>query len=149
MAFQAALVVKNPPVCQCGRCRRNRFNLWVKKIPWRKAWQPTPVIFPRESHGQRSLAGYGSWAHKESDMTEAIEHASAYRGWHGQEGMISPDLWHEPMTQTSSLGFPLFPLGLLCPLPSGLCMPYFSMKPDTFALKLYLFWYKHISTTRH
>ena len=30
----------------------------VWKIPWRRAWQPTPVFLPRESHGQRSLAGY-------------------------------------------------------------------------------------------
>ena len=28
------------------------------KIPWRRAWQPTPVFLPGESHGQRSLAGY-------------------------------------------------------------------------------------------
>ena len=30
----------------------------VRKIPWRRAWQPTPVVLPGESHGQRSLAGY-------------------------------------------------------------------------------------------
>ena len=30
----------------------------VRKVPWRRAWQPTPVFLPRESHGQRSLAGY-------------------------------------------------------------------------------------------
>ena len=34
------------------------------KIPWRRAWQPTPVFTPRESHGQRSLMGYGPWAPK-------------------------------------------------------------------------------------
>ena len=37
---------------------------WVGKIPWRKAWQPTPVFLPGKSHGQRSLAGFwsiGSW----------------------------------------------------------------------------------------
>jgi len=34
-----------------------RFDLWVGKIPWRRAWQLTPVFFPGESHGQRSLAG--------------------------------------------------------------------------------------------
>ena len=33
-------------------------NPWVGKIPWRRAWQPTPVFLPGESHGQRSLAGY-------------------------------------------------------------------------------------------
>ena len=42
---------------------------------WRKAWQLTPIFLPGESHGQRSLAGYGPQGHKESDMTEATEHA--------------------------------------------------------------------------
>ena len=45
---------------------------WVRKIPWRRAWQPTPVFLLGESHGQRSLAGYSSWGHKESDMTERL-----------------------------------------------------------------------------
>jgi len=34
------------------------FNPWVRKIPWRRKWQPTPVFLSGESHGQRSLAGY-------------------------------------------------------------------------------------------
>ena len=37
---------------------------WVRKIPWRRAWQPTPVLLPRKSYGQRSLAGYSSWGHR-------------------------------------------------------------------------------------
>ena len=40
-------------------CRRPGFDLWAGKIPWRRAWQPTPVFLPGESHGQRSLVGYG------------------------------------------------------------------------------------------
>ena len=43
---------------------------WVRKIPWRRAWQPTPVFLPGESHGQRSLEGWSPWGHKESDTTE-------------------------------------------------------------------------------
>ena len=39
---------------------------------WRRAWQPTLVFLPEESHGQRSLVGYSSWGCKESDMTERI-----------------------------------------------------------------------------
>ena len=46
------------PTCQCRRLKRHGFNPWVGKIPWRRTWQPTPVFLPRESHGQRSLAGY-------------------------------------------------------------------------------------------
>ena len=39
------------------QCRRPRFNPWVGKIPWRRAWQPTPIFLPGKSYGQRSLAG--------------------------------------------------------------------------------------------
>ena len=42
------------------QCRRPRFDPWVGKIPWRRAWQPTPVFLPAESLGQRSLAGLQS-----------------------------------------------------------------------------------------
>ena len=48
----------------CLQCRRLRFDSWVRKIPWRRKWQPTPVLLPGESHGQRSLAGYSPWGHK-------------------------------------------------------------------------------------
>ena len=46
------------PMCQCGRHKRHGFDPWVRKIPWRRAWKPTLVFLPGESHGQRSLAGY-------------------------------------------------------------------------------------------
>ena len=59
------------PTCQCSRCKRHWFDLWVEKIPWRRAWQATPVSSPGESHGQRSLAGYSLWSGKESDTSEA------------------------------------------------------------------------------
>ena len=42
----------------------------VRKIPWRRKWQPAPVFLPGKSHGQRSLVGYNPWSHKESDMTK-------------------------------------------------------------------------------
>ena len=44
--------------CQCRRHKRLRFDPWVRKIPWKRAQQPTPVFLPGESHGQRSLVGY-------------------------------------------------------------------------------------------
>ena len=52
------------------QCRRGGFDPWVGKISWRSAWQPTPVFLPAEFHGQRSLAGYSPWGHKELDRTE-------------------------------------------------------------------------------
>ena len=44
----------------------------MHKIPWRRKWQPSPVFLLGKSHGQRSLVGYSSWGHKESDMTEHL-----------------------------------------------------------------------------
>ena len=54
----------------CLQCGRPGFNLWVRKIPWRRKWQPTPVLLPGKFHWWRSLVGYSPWGHKESDMTE-------------------------------------------------------------------------------
>ena len=48
-------------VSQCRRHKRCRFYPWVRKIPWRKKWKPTPVFLPGESHEQRSLVGYSPW----------------------------------------------------------------------------------------
>ena len=45
------------------------FEPWLGKSLWRRKLQCTPVIWPRKSHGQRSLTGYSPWGHKESDIT--------------------------------------------------------------------------------
>ena len=58
------------PACQCKRHKRLGFDPWIKKIPWRRKWQPTPVFLPGKSHGQWSLAGYSPCGCKELDMTE-------------------------------------------------------------------------------
>ena len=63
-------MIKNPPASAGDE--RHKFEPWVRKIPWSRKWQPTAVFLSRESHGQRGLAGYSLWGHKESDMTEAI-----------------------------------------------------------------------------
>ena len=57
------------PRCLSGKesaCqgRRPRFDLWVRKIPWRSKWELTAVFLPGESHGERSLAGYSPWVAK-------------------------------------------------------------------------------------
>ena len=52
------LVVKNP-LANAGDVRDAGSIPWVGKIPWRRKWQATPVFLPGESHGQRSLTGYG------------------------------------------------------------------------------------------
>ena len=64
-------MVKNLPAIQ---------ETWVQSLGWagrspgERAWQPTPVFFPGESHGQRSLASYSPWGHKELDTTERLTH---------------------------------------------------------------------------
>ena len=52
------------PTCRCRRCKRGGSDPWVRKIPWRKKWQPTSVFLLGESHGWRSLAGHSPWAHR-------------------------------------------------------------------------------------
>ena len=60
-------MVTNPLAVQ-----ENKFDPWVRKIPWRREWQPTPVLLPGQSHGQRSLAGPSAWGCKELDTTEQL-----------------------------------------------------------------------------
>ena len=57
--------------CQCWIYKRGGFDPYAGKIPWRRAWQPTPVFLSGEFHGQRSLAGYSPWGHTELDTTAA------------------------------------------------------------------------------
>ena len=52
------------------QCKRQGFNPWVRKSPWRSARQPTPVFLPGGSRGRRRLEGYGSWGHTDSEATE-------------------------------------------------------------------------------
>ena len=65
------LVVKNPPA-NAGD-KRCGFDPWVRKIPWRRKWQPTPIFLLGKSHAQRSLVGYSPRGRKKSDLTEATE----------------------------------------------------------------------------
>ena len=59
------------------QCRRPRYDPWVREIPWRREWQPTPVFLPGEFYGQSSLAGYAPWGCRESDMTEWLTHTAS------------------------------------------------------------------------
>jgi len=46
--------------------QRPGFDPSVGEIPWRRAWDPTPVFLRGEFHGQRNLVSYSPWDHKES-----------------------------------------------------------------------------------
>jgi len=61
MGFPGSKVVKNPPA-NAGD-KRCGFDPWVRKIPWRRKQQPTPVFLPEESL-KRSLVGYSRWGRK-------------------------------------------------------------------------------------
>ena len=60
-------VVKNLPAMQ-----KTRFDPWVRKIPWRREWLPTPIFLPGEAHGWKSLMDYSPRGHRESDTTEQL-----------------------------------------------------------------------------
>ena len=60
-------IVKNLPVTQ-----EVGLDPWVRKIPWKKKWLPTPVFLPGEFHGHRSLVSDNPWSRRESDMTEQL-----------------------------------------------------------------------------
>ena len=53
---------------------KHGFDSWVRKIPWRREWQPTPVFLPGDFHGLRSLVGHSPRGHREVDMTEQLTH---------------------------------------------------------------------------
>ena len=60
------------PTWQRRRRKRCRFDPWVGKIPWRRAWQPTPVFLPGESPWTEEPGGYSPWGCKESNTTEQL-----------------------------------------------------------------------------
>ena len=68
-----AQMVKNPPAMQ------ESFYPLVGKIPWRQEWLPSLVFLPGEFHGQRSLAGYSPWSHKELNMTKQLMLSLSFR----------------------------------------------------------------------
>ena len=56
--------------CPCRRHKRHGFKPWVRKISWRRKWQPTPVFSTGKFHEQRCLVGHTVHGVAESDMTE-------------------------------------------------------------------------------
>ena len=67
-------MVKNSPANAEDVKDMGLIDPWVRKIPWKRKWQPTPVFLHGEYHGQKSLVGYSSWGCKELDT---VEHAHA------------------------------------------------------------------------
>ena len=62
--------------CQCRRCKRCGFDSWVRKIPWKREWLPTPVFLPKESHGPRSLVSYNPQGRRVGHDQSNLAHTS-------------------------------------------------------------------------
>ena len=54
--------------------RRCRLDPWIRKIPWRRKWHPTPILLPGKSHGQRSLVGYSLWQLSRTGLRQHSTH---------------------------------------------------------------------------
>ena len=72
--------VGKEPACQCSRRKRHGFNPWVGEIPWRRAWQPTAVFLPGQSHGQRHhrVAKSQTWLKRVSACTHTHTHTHTH-----------------------------------------------------------------------
>ena len=79
--------VKNPPAMK---------KTWVRSPSWEdpleEGMQPTPVFLPENAYGQRSLAGYSPWGHKESDTTKQL--STAQSSYTEQDSLVNPKTAH-------------------------------------------------------
>ena len=73
----------------CLRCGRPRFDPWVGKSPWRRKWQPAPVLLPGKSHGRGSIVGYSPQGRKESNTTERLHYYALSDFPGGSDGNVS------------------------------------------------------------
>ena len=96
------------PACQCRRCKRHGLNPWVRKIPWRKKWQPTPVFLPGKFHGQRSLVGYSPWGGSQGVRCNEVQaHTPFYKTcFKSFPQYLSSQIWLPPWPRHSA--FALF-----------------------------------------
>ena len=69
--FHDTVVIQELPACQFKKHRRCQFDPWIKKFPWSRKWQHTPVFLTEKSHGQRSQTVWHDWAteHKRKENT--------------------------------------------------------------------------------
>ena len=108
-----AQTVKNLPAMQ-----ETQFHPWVRKISWRREWQPSPLFLPGEFREQRRLAGYSPWGYRDSDITEQLTATTAASCFPTEKGLEfeNPDLlsiWSPallPLTRRTLLAiFVLYP----------------------------------------
>ena len=71
------------------RCKRPEFGPWVRKIPWRREWQPIPVLLPGEFYGYRSLADYSPWGRKRVWHAWETKHMALQTSWRQRASSLS------------------------------------------------------------
>ena len=64
-------------------------QFWVRKIPWRRKWKPTPVFLPEKSHGHRSLVGYSPKGCKELDTVSVYARTCTHTHTHTQQELVN------------------------------------------------------------
>ena len=80
LSFPCGASVKNP-TANAGDMRCE-LDPWVRKIPWRRAWQPTPLLLPGESYGQQSLRATAHRVAESSIGLKQLEHMHAFCPYH-------------------------------------------------------------------
>ena len=68
------------PACRCRRHRNRGFDPWVRKIPWRRAWQPTPVFLPRESPWTEEHGGLHSIGSQKESILSKVQYSRVHEG---------------------------------------------------------------------
>ena len=107
--------------CQCRRHKRRGFDPWIRKILWKRKWQPTSVFLPGESHGHRSLAGYSPWGRKWVNVTMRLNNNKCHikpqhslfrqllpgyqdiKSWKWSRSVLSNSLWTNGLQPTRLL----------------------------------------------
>ena len=117
-ASQVAQVVNNP-LANAGDAGDSDLISGRGRFPWRRAWQPTTIFSPGKFHGQRSLAGYNPWGHKESDMTDLLSMHTRTQGcsflgtdfkWKNNIDVLKFARWSCAQSWGSLAGIPPAPL---------------------------------------
>ena len=140
-ASQVALVVKNPPTIAGDIREASSIAGSVRKIPWRKAGQPTPAPLPGESHRQKSSRGYSPWVRKASFTFQTDEGRGGRREMTGRGGDIIRYFFQALQRSCRPLA-PSTGSSLLLP---SLLIPTFSMSKFCFSLR----WEKNTPSLPH
>ena len=86
--------------------------VWIGKILWSRKWQPTPVFLPEKFQGQKSLAGYSPWGHRQLDTTEWLSTCCLHTQFRHSRLLLS-------FREYCMLVWELFTIQVLGPLPSA------------------------------